>query len=34
MNLPQGTPSHVQMVIAAPEAILAMLWAGEREGLG
>lgn len=34
MNLPQGTPSHIQMVMAALEGILDMLWAGEREGLG
>lgn len=34
MNLSQGLPSHMQMVMAALEEILDLLWAGEREGLG
>lgn len=28
MNLPQATPSHIQMVMAALQRILNMLWAG------
>lgn len=34
MNLAQGLTSHIEMVMAALEEILDMLWAGEREGLG